>query len=239
MPKESTSSKASKFYDSPINRRLRERINSGNISELSSRLGVTEAAVRQWQGGYTRPELDKVVAIAEFLGVSCDYLLGLTDTESPDPTMQAVVILTGLDEASIEAILNYRFISGDASRAVAKMDKKSYVSALINEGKCTRDSIQALATAFSMDILSMTLLLDDFWKAINALSLAFASHHINGCVESEGIVSRLSGMNKDGGIVLHGDEVADHFAQIAKNCFSRMVDGFANDMRKRDDNAEN
>jgi len=119
MPKESTSSKASKFHDSPINSRLRKHINSGNILGLSKKLGVTEAAIRQWQGGYTRPELDKVVAIAEFLGVSCDYLLGRTDIESPNPDLQAAVEFTGLSEEAVRLLSGF---SRDLRKYLAHAD---------------------------------------------------------------------------------------------------------------------
>lgn len=40
--------------------------------------------------------------LADFYGVSSDYLLGITDTKSAEPTMQAAVIFTGLSEKNLE-----------------------------------------------------------------------------------------------------------------------------------------
>jgi transcriptional regulator with XRE-family HTH domain len=87
---------------SPLYWRLNEEIGPRNISELAKKLDISESAIRQWLSGYSQPALKFIVPVAEFLGVSCDYLLCKTDTRSPDANLQAAVDFTGLSEQAIK-----------------------------------------------------------------------------------------------------------------------------------------
>lgn len=43
--------------------------------ELAEQIGVSRQAVGKWESGQSQPDLDKIIALSEFFGVSCDYLL--------------------------------------------------------------------------------------------------------------------------------------------------------------------
>ncbi len=62
---------------------------------------ITRQSVGQWFIGATCPPLRTVPLIAEFFGVSTDYLLTETETKSPDVNIQALCEYTGLSEKSI------------------------------------------------------------------------------------------------------------------------------------------
>lgn len=53
--------------------------------KVGQALGFTEATVSNWRSGKIIPSADKIVLLARFLGVSADYLLGLSDDENPAP----------------------------------------------------------------------------------------------------------------------------------------------------------
>lgn len=53
--------------------------------------------------------------IAEFYGVSIDYLLGRTDTRSPNPDIQSACEYTGLSEKSIEKLKRINHFNADGS----------------------------------------------------------------------------------------------------------------------------
>ena len=56
---------------------LIERKKSGlSQGQLADMLGVTRQSVSKWESGAAVPELAKLVAIAEVVGVSLDYLVG-------------------------------------------------------------------------------------------------------------------------------------------------------------------
>lgn len=61
--------------------RLRElRENSGlSQKRLAEILHTTNSSVCDWERGRSEPSLKAVVEIADYFGVSCDFLLGKTE----------------------------------------------------------------------------------------------------------------------------------------------------------------
>ena len=47
--------------------------------QLAEKLHTTNSAVCDWEKGRTQPDLETLASVAEFFGVSADYLLGLAD----------------------------------------------------------------------------------------------------------------------------------------------------------------
>ncbi len=69
--------------------KLAEARKKQNITQeqLAEKLGVTRQSVSRWESDTAFPETDKIVRMAELLGVSCDYLLkdGLDESGQPSP----------------------------------------------------------------------------------------------------------------------------------------------------------
>ena len=67
--------------------RIRDiRIDRGLTQEqVAQVLHVSQNTYSQYEIGTTRYPLDAVVTLAEFYGVSVDYLVGLTDEPAPYP----------------------------------------------------------------------------------------------------------------------------------------------------------
>lgn len=61
--------------------RLRELRKDANLSQdkLASEIGLTHTAIGLWEQGKRVPNLDAVILIAQYFGVSIDYLAGLED----------------------------------------------------------------------------------------------------------------------------------------------------------------
>ncbi len=70
-----------------LGERLQELRKSRGISQeqLAEQAGVSRQAVSKWELGESAPELDKVVALSEFFGVTTDYLLKGGGPASPSP----------------------------------------------------------------------------------------------------------------------------------------------------------
>ena len=51
-------------------------------SELARRLDVTRSSVNAWEMGTSLPGITKLMELAQFFGVSTDYLLGLEQEPS-------------------------------------------------------------------------------------------------------------------------------------------------------------
>ena len=73
-------------------------------SELAAKLDVTRQTVGGWLNGQSIPDISILKKMAQIFGVSADYLLGLSDTESPDVSVQAAMAYTGLSEAAVERL---------------------------------------------------------------------------------------------------------------------------------------
>lgn len=63
--------------------RLNELLKENKITKqsLANAIDVKRQAVSQFASGANLPSLEKLVAIAEFFGVTTDYLLGLSDKQ--------------------------------------------------------------------------------------------------------------------------------------------------------------
>lgn len=91
-------------YNSLFSSRLRDLLNKKNISmqALSVEIGVSRQAISQYCDGSTVPNADKLLKIADYFGVSLDYLVGRTDTPTTDMALRAVCDYTGLSEKAIQ-----------------------------------------------------------------------------------------------------------------------------------------
>ncbi len=49
-----------------------------NLSQakLAEAIGVSQKAIDYWERGLNEPKASYIVALADFFGVTCDYLLG-------------------------------------------------------------------------------------------------------------------------------------------------------------------
>lgn len=49
------------------------------LQDIAKAVNVSQMAVSYWIRGLRQPTADNILALSKFLGVSADYLLGLTD----------------------------------------------------------------------------------------------------------------------------------------------------------------
>lgn len=61
--------------------------------ELANELGVSRQAVSKWESGQSFPELDNIVALSDYFGVSADHILKGTEPAVQEPVKQTVAAL--------------------------------------------------------------------------------------------------------------------------------------------------
>lgn len=91
-------------YNDPFPTRLRELVREREMiqEDLKDVLGVsTRQSVTGYIDGSTLPTPDKIVAVANFFGVTTDYLLGVTDSRSIDTELRTICDYTGLSDAAV------------------------------------------------------------------------------------------------------------------------------------------
>jgi transcriptional regulator with XRE-family HTH domain len=95
-----------KALKNAFSKRLLDLMKEEDITqkELADGIGTSQQAIQQYIKGAASPKMEMFVEIADFLKVSCDYLLGRTDTKTTDVEVQAVVNKYGLEEGSLETL---------------------------------------------------------------------------------------------------------------------------------------
>lgn len=77
------------------------------LREIEKETGINNATLSQWQQGKRKPRLDSVQILAEYFGVSVDWILGLSDTKKIDASVRAASEYTRLSDRAVE-VLNKR-----------------------------------------------------------------------------------------------------------------------------------
>ena len=109
-----------------LNERIKQLREAKNLTQvqLAAKLSVSKQCVSNWENNYIQPSVEMVVAIADFFGVSVDYLLGHETTEAdkrikeiggfavPDKFLIPVVgqVVAGKPVDSAENIEGYVYI---------------------------------------------------------------------------------------------------------------------------------
>lgn len=79
---------------------------------------VTESAVSEFQSPLKKrtPRAEVIIKIAAFFSVSTDYLLGVSDIQTRDESVQAAAAVTGIRPNSIEFLKDYLSTDKEAAR---------------------------------------------------------------------------------------------------------------------------
>lgn len=97
-----------KGYDNIFSVRLRELVNKTKTTQqqLAEETNCSRQAISQYLDGSNAPNVEKLSNIAQFFNVSTDYLLGLTDIQSPDVDVKAICKDVGLSEEAYLCLKN-------------------------------------------------------------------------------------------------------------------------------------
>lgn len=56
--------------------------------QLAETLGVSRQAVSKWEAEQSIPDIDKIIAVCDYFGVTTDYILRDAELSQPEPVMQ-------------------------------------------------------------------------------------------------------------------------------------------------------
>lgn len=93
-------------YNGIFPTRLREVMEEQRITitALAKELNVSRQTVSLYYNGSMEPNIERIRQISRYLGISADYLLGLSDARTTDTNIRAVAEFTGLSEKSLESL---------------------------------------------------------------------------------------------------------------------------------------
>lgn len=95
-------------YHSPFAQAIRQLTEERGITQdtLAKETGRSRQTVSQYFNGISEPGYETLVKIADYFGVSTDYLLGRSDIKTVDTSAQAVIEYTGLSEENVITLHN-------------------------------------------------------------------------------------------------------------------------------------
>ncbi len=83
-------------------------------ARMARELGFSTGLYSQWKKGTAAPSAAKLLAVARYLHVSVDELLGYDPNASAAPLRRAIMAeMEGLDEKSLEKVLDYVRFTAD------------------------------------------------------------------------------------------------------------------------------
>lgn len=112
-----------------------------NTTQLAGLFEKTEAAIRAWESGRSKPDADTLIRLAEYFECSTDYLLGLSDFKTVTEQTEHKKVLTGsleklndtfmlLDSRSQENLANALIYA--ISSLSGHLDKVHSIETLLN-----------------------------------------------------------------------------------------------------------
>ena len=74
--------------------------------EVADDLGISRSSLEYYEKNKRKPDIEVLTKIADYYGVSADYLLGRTNAETTDKDLRFVCEYTGLSENAIMTLRN-------------------------------------------------------------------------------------------------------------------------------------
>lgn len=87
------------------------RVDSGlTQTDLASKFGKTESAVRSWELGRSKPDVDTLIGLAEYFECTTDYLLGLSDNKNAETAKMMEDVQARLSDSMAKMPDRYRLV---------------------------------------------------------------------------------------------------------------------------------
>lgn len=89
-----------------INERIKELRDRDKLTQvdLAEKLNCNRQKIADWERGKSTPSVDDIILLTKIFDISADYLLGLTETATPDTDIQAICKYTGLNESAVSTL---------------------------------------------------------------------------------------------------------------------------------------
>lgn len=90
--KYSTVKKFESVFSERLSKLIKAKIKDKGKDKVSKRLGVSNRVIELWAAQQSRPDIDRLPMLADYLGVTVDYLVGRSNT--PDaPTLESAALI--------------------------------------------------------------------------------------------------------------------------------------------------
>lgn len=96
------STSTSKIFADRLSDLIEEKKKKGvDYRLISAETNISTGALSNYANDVQQPNISKLAVIADYFGVSADWLLGLSDVRTPDIKTKAICCYTGLSERAV------------------------------------------------------------------------------------------------------------------------------------------
>lgn len=81
--------------------------------EVADDLGISRSSLEYYEKNKRKPDIDVLTKIADYYGVSADYLIGRTNAETTDKDLRFICDYTGINETALEVLHYWHFYGED------------------------------------------------------------------------------------------------------------------------------
>lgn len=133
-------------FSAPFAKSISELMRERGITqeEIAAEIGKTRQTVSQYVNGISEPGYDTLVKIADYFGVSTDYLLGRTSVKTPDSSVQAIIAYTGLSEENTLTLHRMTENVSDSMLPNAANDETININGCKSYLDCLNDLLDAI-----------------------------------------------------------------------------------------------
>lgn len=82
----------------------------GGVTKVAEITGISRPTIQFWYNGQRTPDAENLGIISLKLGVTVDYLLGISEAQSRDEDVQIAQMTTGLSEEAISRIKHWKSV---------------------------------------------------------------------------------------------------------------------------------
>jgi DNA-binding XRE family transcriptional regulator len=167
--------KTDRFHDK-FPTRLRGLIEEKGVTQvaLASLLGISRQSFSAYCDGSTQPNIENTIKMANYFGVSVDYLFGLSDIRTTDPATKSLCETLGLSDEAVNIIQN-----DDTARNVIRFLLDQHSNAEKNGRKPGWMDMPAHKT------LSLVSMLNQFLTICQLTTDTMLNLHANGRISAE------------------------------------------------------
>lgn len=218
--------------DLPFSFRLKEMLETGGLkhdhpisqARLSKELNITRQAISSYLNSATLPTIDKLKSLAEYFGVTADYLIGLSDAKHPENS--DIVAQLGLDEDVVRLIKSWKKLRDHAKDE--------------NTPQADKDFAEKIGMCSELDMLNLFMNSYTFGYPGLLGKIAELRYHMTHAkeldyVDTYGLLKIATNPDNDvalpammiternGGVSLGGVEYIEYLRYQVLNCFQQVL----------------
>ncbi len=141
------------------------------LQDVATALGVSRQSVGYYMDGTNQPTIENLIRLADYFGVSTEYMLGRTESRHAELDLRIASEVTGLSDQALTVLA---FLKQESLRIAKDMDDQEGKTTCESEEKPSSDAMQGTF----IDMVDLILTAPSFPRFLELASIANALYKI-------------------------------------------------------------